>query len=320
MRTVKHAALLFAGGAALLAQQQNMIFTTTAPAGMPGLAGPQTFAFVAGELVGGNPVKGAPYSGNAVTDTTQTLADGNRIVNHTTAAVYRDGEGRERREQSIPNIGPFAAQGAPPMTIFISDPVGGANYSLNPSSKTAIKLPIPQVGALPPVAPVPSIAPVAPMPPLPPMPPGAQRGVIIRRFGVAGGSATASMVAPPGPPQVMFYSKSGTVPASDPPVVEQLGTKVVEGVQADGTRTTLTIPAGQIGNQNPIQIVDEVWRSADLQVIVHSEHSDPRMGTTVYSLQNISRSDPSPELFQVPTDYTVKDGPVFHKALPPPPQ
>ncbi len=142
MRTVKQAALLFAGGAVLLAQQQNVIFTTAAPAGMPGLAGAQTFAFVSGELVGGNPVKGAPYSGNAVTDTTQTLADGNRIVNHMSAVVYRDGEGRERREQSIPNIGPFAAQGAPPVTIFISDPVAGVNYSLNPSNKTAIKLPV----------------------------------------------------------------------------------------------------------------------------------------------------------------------------------
>jgi hypothetical protein len=304
MRTVKQAALLFAGGAALLAQQQNMIFTTAAPSGMPtmaGLAGPQTFAFVAGELVGGNPVKGAPYSGNAVTDTTQTLADGNRIVNHMTAAVYRDGEGRERREQSIPNIGPFAAQGAPPMTIFISDPVAGVNYSLNPSDKTAIKLPAPAGG------------------PMPPMPPGAQGGVMIQRFGAAGGSATASMVASPGPQQVMIYNKSGAALAPNPPVVEQLGAKVVEGVQADGSRTTLTIPAGQIGNDNPIQIVDEVWRSPDLQVIVHSEHSDPRMGTTVYSLQNISRSDPSPELFQVPSDYTVKDGPIFHKDLPPPP-
>lgn len=315
MRTVKQAALLFAGGAALLAQQQNMIFTTTAPAGMPGLAGPQTFAFVAGEIVGGNPVKGAPYSGNAVTDTTQTLADGNRIVNHMSAAVYRDGEGRERREQSIPNIGPFAAQGVPPMTIFISDPVAGVNYSLNPSNKTAIKMPVPQIGSMPPM---PAGAPGAPMPPMPPMPPGAQGGVMIQRFGVAGGSATASMVAQPGPPNVMIYRKSGAL-ATNPPDVQQLGTKVVEGVQADGTRTTLTIPAGQIGNDNPIQIVDEMWRSPDLQVIVHSEHSDPRMGTTVYSLQNISRNDPSPELFQVPADYTVKDGPVFHKTLPLPP-
>ncbi len=316
MRTVKQATLLFACGAALLGQQQNMIFTTTAPAGMPGLAGPQTFAFVAGELVGGNPVKGAPYSGNAVTDTTQKLADGNRIVNHATAAVYRDGEGRERREQSIPNIGPFAAQGAPPMTIFISDPVAGVNYSLNPSTKTAIKMPVPQIGSLPPVPPATSVAPAPPMPPLPPIPPGAQGAVMVQRFGVAGGSATASIVAPPGSPNVMIYRSSGGL-APNPPDVQQLGTKVVEGVQADGTRTTLTIPAGQIGNDNPIQIVDEVWRSADLQVIVHSEHSDPRMGTTVYSLQNISRSDPSPALFQVPADYTVTDSPVFQKAVAP---
>src|SRR5258707_2950401 len=136
------AALLFACGAALLAQPQDVFFTAAAPPGMPGMAGPKTFAFVAGELVGGNPVKGAHYSGNAVTDTTQTLADGNRIVNHATAAVYRDGEGRERREQSIPNIGPFAAQGAPPMTIFISDPVAGVKYSLNPNNKTPIQNPL----------------------------------------------------------------------------------------------------------------------------------------------------------------------------------
>jgi hypothetical protein len=122
------------------------------------------------------------------------------------------------------------------------------------------------------------------------------------------------MVAPPGPPQVMIYNKS-TALTQNPPDVQQLGTKVVEGVQADGTRSTLTIPAGQIGNDNPIQIVDEVWRSPDLQVIVHSEHSDPRMGTTVYSLQNISRSDPSPALFQVPADYTITDSPVFQKTL-----
>jgi hypothetical protein len=306
MTTLKTAALLFAGAAGLAAQQQDVFFTTAAPAApVTSIIGSgRNFAFVSGELVGGNPVKGAPYSGNAVTDTTQTLADGNRIVNHTTAAVYRDGEGRERREQSLANIGPFSAQGAPTMTVFISDPVAGVNYSLNPSDKTAIKLPIPQVGSLP---------------PMPPMPPGAPAGVMIQRFAVAGGSATATMAAPPGPPQVMIYRGSGAM-APNPPAVEQLGTKVVEGVQADGTRTTLTIPAGQIGNQNPIQIVDEVWRSPELQVIVHSEHSDPRMGTTVYSLQNISRSDPSPSLFQVPADYTVKDAPTFQKALPPPAQ
>ena len=270
---------------------------------MPGGGlGPNTFAFVSGELVGGNPVKGAPYSGNAVTETTQVLADGNRIVNRTTAAVYRDGEGRERREQSIPNIGPFTAQGAPPTTVFLSDPVAGVHYSLNPNDKTAIKLPVPQGG------------------PFPPMPPGGRGefNVIVQKVRVAGMTAGVSAVPPMAGSQVMIYNKSTAGPGPNPPVVEQLGTKVVEGVQAEGTRTTLTIPAGQIGNDKPIQIVDEVWRSPELQVIVHSEHSDPRMGNTVYSLQNISRSDPSPALFQVPADYTIKDAPVFQKTLLPP--
>jgi hypothetical protein len=292
MTAIKCAVLLAACGSSLLAQQQNVIFSSGAGPGMAGAVGPNTFAFVSGELVGGNPVKGAPYSGNALTENTQTLADGNHIVNRTTAAVYRDGEGRERREQSLPNIGGFAPQGAPSTTVFISDPVAGANYSLNPDNKTAIKLPIPQLGTMP------------------PMPPGAraESHVMVQRVGMAGASV--------GGPNVMFFSKTDGGTAL-PPAVEQLGTKVVEGVQAEGTRTTITIPAGQIGNDKPIQIVDEVWRSPELQVIVHSEHSDPRMGSTAYSLQNISRSDPSPTLFQVPPDYTMKDAPTFQKALPP---
>jgi len=301
MTTVKYAALLVVSGMSLLAQQHDVVFTTGVAPGMPGGMLSNTFAFVSGELVGGSPVKGAPYSGNAVSENTQTLADGNHIVNRTTAAVYRDGEGRERREQSLPNIGGFAPQGAPTTTVFISDPVAGANYSLSPDDKTALKLPIPQISTLP------------------PMPPGArgEAHIMVQRIGVGApmaGIAGASI----GGPQVMVYGKSATGAAPAPPAVEQLGTKVVEGVQAEGTRTTITIPAGQIGNDKPIQIVDEVWRSPELQVIVHSEHSDPRMGNMVYSLQNISRSDPSPALFQVPADYTVKDAPTFQKALPPP--
>jgi hypothetical protein len=294
MTTVKLAALLVTCGGALLAQQHDVIFTTSAAPGMSGAIGASTFAFVSGELVGGNPVKGAPYSGDAVTENTQALADGNRILNRTTAAVFRDGEGRERREQSLPNIGSFAPQGAPTTTVFISDPVAGVHYSLNPDDKTAIKLPIPQLGMMP------------------PLPPGAHGEVRVMVQHAGGLNAPAL-----GAPQVMMYNKSITTTAPNPPSVEQLGTKVVEGIQSEGTRTTMTIPAGQIGNDKPIQIVDEVWRSPELQVIVHSEHNDPRMGSTVYSLQNISRGDPSPALFRVPADYTVKDSPVFQKAFQP---
>ena len=44
-------------------------------------------------------VTGAPYAAETVNDNTQTLADGNRIVQHSTGRVYRDSEGRVRREE-----------------------------------------------------------------------------------------------------------------------------------------------------------------------------------------------------------------------------
>ena len=101
------------------------------------------FGFVSDMLVGGNPVKGAPYSAQAVTETTQTLADGTRIAQKSTAMIYRDSLGRERREQTLPAIGPFTAQGDPPQIISISDPVAGVNYSLNAKERVAVKLPSP---------------------------------------------------------------------------------------------------------------------------------------------------------------------------------
>ena len=66
----------------------------------------------------------------------------------------------------------------------------------------------------------------------------------------------------------------------------------IEGVRAEGTRTTMTIPAGQIGNELPINIVSERWFSPDLKVLVMSRQSDPRFGETTYRLTNLSRAEP----------------------------
>jgi hypothetical protein len=91
---------------------------------------------------------------------------------------------------------------------------------------------------------------------------------------------------------------------------ESLGTEVMAGVSVQGTRTTETIPAGAVGNQNPIVIVSERWTSPDLQTVVYSKHTDPRFGTTIYQLTNINRQEPDAALFQIPSDYTVKEGPM----------
>ena len=70
---------------------------------------------------------------------------------------------------------------------------------------------------------------------------------------------------------------------------------------------TKTIAVGAIGNEWPITIVSEEWTSPDLQVLVLTERKDPRNGDSSYKLQRIQRGDPSPSLFQVPSDYEVRE-------------
>src|SRR5207247_7159550 len=202
------------------------------------------------------------------------------------AVIYRDSLGRQRREQTLPAIGPFTPQGDPPQIISISDPVAGVNYSLNPKERIAVKLPSP--------------------PSLPNLP----NQTVTKAFNVMVSGPGSAIQSPPAHPTMIIFR--GAAPNSnEPPKVDQLGWKLIEGLQAEGSRTTITIPAGQIGNDRPIEIVDEQWRSPDLQVIVLSSHNDPRMGETVYSLVNVSRADPAASLFQVPPDYTLQDkGPV----------
>ena len=83
--------------------------------------------------------------------------------------------------------------------------------------------------------------------------------------------------------------------------------KMIDGLPVEGRKTTTVIPAGQIGNEQPITITSEEWRSADLNVLVQTRHSDPRTGESSYRLTNIIRAEPDPSLFMVPADYTVRD-------------
>jgi hypothetical protein len=101
---------------------------------------------------------------------------------------------------------------------------------------------------------------------------------------------------------VMMRARGGVMAPATP-----LEHKTVEGVQVEGRKTTTTIPAGKVGNELPLTIVSEEWRSPDLNILVLTHHSDPRMGDSSYRLTNIIRAEPDPSLFVVPSDYTVKD-------------
>jgi len=95
--------------------------------------------------------------------------------------------------------------------------------------------------------------------------------------------------------------------ASMKPQTESLGKQTIEGIEAEGKRVSFTIPAGQIGNERPIEIVSETWYSPELQTVVMSKQSDPRNGETTFRLMNINRSEPSRSLFEVPSDYSIKE-------------
>ncbi len=296
----------------------------------------------------GKTVKGAPYSAETINESIQTLADGNRIVSTNRGTVARDSEGRLRREHSLSRFGPFAKSGEPSTMIFITDPVANANYIVDTNEKTVRKMPLPNVqvwtdqkggdvvttgdrvivtvdasedgsakvvtkdyrGKEEPIEKIERIEKIE-------GPVDASKGDVIVVTTTAGGPdgpQTVRMRTPappvPGMPGAIAGGFRYEVTEMGEPVRESLGKKVVEGVECEGTKTTVTIAAGKIGNERPIDIVSERWYSPELQVVVSSRHSDPRFGETSFRLANISRAEPDKSLFVPPADYTVDDLPL----------
>ncbi len=91
--------------------------------------------------------------------------------------------------------------------------------------------------------------------------------------------------------------------------IESLGTRVIEGISAEGSRTTFEIPAGQVGNAKPIQVVSERWFSPEYQLVLMSKDLDPLAGEHVFKLVNIRRSEPPTELFTIPSGFKIENRP-----------
>lgn len=271
--------------------------------------GDNTFLFVSSEMsIDGKLVKGAPYSAQAINESVQTLAGGNRIVRQNTAMVYRDSEGRTRREQTISVVGPYAAAGGPKQTTFINDPVAGVNYILDATNKTARKIDY--------SAKITAEKKMLDAKKLEAMKPKSGEGETIaiekiaaEKVAAAGGFIydikTGGDMGPGGPKPgggfVMTRADSKNTRK------ESLGKQTVEGVEAEGSRIITTIPAGEIGNEQPIEIVFESWYSSELQAVIMSKHSDPRSGESTYRLTNINRTEPPHTLFEVPSDFTIQE-------------
>jgi TonB family protein len=228
-------------------------------------------------------VKDAPFSGEIVSESAQTLADGNRIVSRTNTIVYRDGQGRTRQETSFKIRDASGSEYKEHRTIQISDPVSGQTITLDPQNRTAHKFA--QRSFIAPIAPNGSIG----LPDVSAV--GAPNGAAI---------ALSTFGAPARRPVGLLGAGAETKS-------ESLGAQMIEGVSAEGTRIIHTIPAGSMGNERPIEITYERWYSQELQLDILIKSVDPRLGESTQQLTNINRGEPDATLFEAPPDYTVRE-------------
>jgi hypothetical protein len=254
-------------------------FTVTAPA---------TDSKVTAEIIASSStkvIKGAPFSAEAVSESVQTLPDSNRITRSTTTKMYRDGEGRFRREGTggggsgagaVGYGGLVSAYGFQD-TISINDPVEGVRYILTPNLKTARRFDLKNKSP--------------------------EGGFNVNAQAMSKTQIEKSLTTTQSANIVVLQNAaSGTGNIGK---TEQLGNKTIEGVETLGSRTVTTIAAGTVGNEKPIEIVYERWYSKELDLIVYSRHYDPRFGEQIYRLTSINRSEPDRSLFTVPSDFKL---------------
>jgi hypothetical protein len=267
-------------------------------------------------------VKGAPYSADAITTQTQILGDGTKIERTVSAKVYRDGVGRLRREQTVLGLASLAPAADGQRVVTIIDPVERVTITLDERTRTARRVPNQGYQLQLRLEPTWYV----------------RQGVGVEYFGARRLEfARVVLDEPPGirlrqgldaqvgpavedlrrlsalleglPLEVQARGGRSTAVPRDRGSISQLGTRQMEGLTVTGRRTTQTIPTGEIGNDRPIEITDEVWESAQLQVVVSLRHSDPRTGTLEYRLSNVVLGEPAADLFTVPSDYAVVEAP-----------
>jgi hypothetical protein len=275
-------------------------------------------------------VKNSPFSAEAISESVQTLADGNRIVRSSTSRLYRNSEGRFRREMAPGTGGVLGSLYTYGQGVTLLDPVGGYRYMIDPNLKTTRQMvmkpsrEITLVNGTGVTVQGSTIDTSKLREEIKAAVAAGQNGVVVThndgKVAVeqlkeeikAVAAAAPAMVARAVTGQVLAETMGGVTAAFSLGThskwesrTEELGTQNIEGVDADGTRTITTIPAGAIGNERPIEITYEKWYSRDLQLVVMSKHNDPRFGEQTYRLTNIVRSEPDASLFTLPTGYRL---------------
>jgi hypothetical protein len=215
-------------------------------------------------------ITGVPVSYVRSQENTQTLSDGTHLTHKSTIYFYyRDAAGRVRTENPLV-LGRGSIRESQIEIARIEDPISGFQYIVDTQNHVAYRFPF-----------------------------KACSDPEERRATNSAGSTSGS------PSKSLGFRDAIVIQHSH----ESLGTQVIEGVSAQGTRTTTVFPVGLFGNDRPITRTCEMWSPVDdLGNDLLSDCTDPRFGETVIRMTNISRTEPDPALFQVPAGYSVVDG------------
>jgi hypothetical protein len=281
-------------------------------------------------------VKNAPYSADVISEKIQPLPDGNQITRKTSSKAYRDSAGRTRQE-TLDSKGEVRS-------VQIHDAVEGSRFMLSPARKSATRISVDKdlhkrieeitekartmardgkAQIIERSNPGEEIIVKHIESPASDGRKDVREEVRVKVVRSGGGSGPAGSPAYPyaydfgggesigqaigesmrhGPIGMSFQDMKWSGKAATTP----LGTRDFDGVRAEGKSVSYTIPAGEIGNKNSIVVSTETWTSADLQVVVYSRHSDPRVGDSIYRLANVKRTEQPAALFAVPDGYSVK--------------
>jgi len=231
-------------------------------------------------------VKNQPVAAVFESETSSFQPNGNPITSRVTIRIYRDNEGRTRREViSYPgNASSGSSQTAASTAITIDDPVSGFTYLLDQQTKTV------------------------------------QRYKLTNAHPQQGNSFNDIV------PRVVELLRNDDLQTGmvrkyrlDPPKLEPLGRQqIIPGVEAEGRRLIFKIPAGAIGNAAEVESTYEIWIARDLRMLVKSVTKNPLTGEHNLRLTTISRDEQPVSLFEVPSGYTMQESGTIRTDMPPP--
>jgi hypothetical protein len=204
------------------------------------------------------------------------------VTKHVLTRIYRDSQGRTRREQVAYTGGASIIESANPDSIIIEDPVSGFTYLLNSASRTAFRYKLPPI---------------------------VQQGAV-------------DFDSVPLVVDILRTDSRETNSVKtyrlEPPLRENLGNQQITGVGSEGRRLRFKIPIGALGNAAEVETTHETWVARDMKMLVKSITRNPLVGEHLLRLISLSRSEQPVTLFEVPAGYTIQESGKVRTDLPPP--